>query len=359
MKRTIIGLVTGLVLAASLLPAQRGDLYGTRALLSLEEAFSAGGTLIFPNYAAAPVACGADYSGSYYFNTTTNDTWYCDGTNWVTFGVPIAAGSGTQDYVVRFNAAAELEDSDLMSEGPPAAGGSGSIIDLTVTLNVMNGNDTVDLIEVIPTNADHTGANNTLTGLNLWGIIGDDQASEYAIQAGVGWDAHLWGNTSVLMMGSDLDYISFLDQTFGVVFAYDLEHNPTANHQWMTINAESDVMTGNDYVQRGIFIDIDNANHTTEGGDNFLAAIAVDGITGDADAYETVLDLGGGFDTHITFTEVGATPPDNPPAGQVAMFVDDNADYSGGGGNDCILGMIDSTGNITIVATLVLNGACP
>jgi hypothetical protein len=41
------------------------------------------------------------------------------------------------------------------------------------------------------------------------------------------------------------------------------------------------------------------------------------------------------------------------------MFVDDNADYSGAGGNDCVLAMIDSAGTITVVATMVLNGACP
>jgi hypothetical protein len=61
----------------------------------------------------------------------------------------------------------------------------------------------------------------------------------------------------------------------------------------------------------------------------------------------------------MTFTDIGARPLNNSPAGNIGMFVDGNADYSGGGGNDCILGLIDSTGAIDIVTTIVLNGACP
>ncbi|GAF87292.1 unnamed protein product, partial [marine sediment metagenome] len=104
------------------------------------------------------------------------------------------------------------------------------------------------------------------------------------------------------------------------------------------------VMDGADTV-RGLFINITNVAHT--GNDNDLHAIAVDAITGDADAYETGIHLGSGVDTHITFTPAGDLPPgadDYPDTGDIGLFVDDNDDYSGGGGNDCALVLIDSTG---------------
>lgn len=56
----------------------------------------------------------------------------------------------------------------------------------------------------------------------------------------------------------------------------------------------------------------------------------------------------------------GSTAPTyTPAAGSVSFHVDDNVDYSGGGGNDCAFISRDHTGNVTTIAVLVLNGACP
>jgi hypothetical protein len=266
-----------------------------------------------------------------------------------------------------------LEDTELQAGGIPAAGASGNFFHLDPTLNAMDGSDVVRGFFVEFTNANHSGASNNLYAFHAFTITGDAQAIEYAFAAGDGWDA------GIALAGANTSEILFTDATAHVRYADLLSFSddikssnlftlmmydfPDANADFadtlmigMGNGQTIAAMDGSD-VYSLVEADITNADHT--GASNELYFFDANGITGDADAYESAVRLGGGFDTHITFVETGASPPDNPPTGQVAMFVDDNADYSGAGGNDCILGMIDSTGNITVVATLVLNGACP
>lgn len=61
----------------------------------------------------------------------------------------------------------------------------------------------------------------------------------------------------------------------------------------VTSNPTLNAMNGSDTV-RGWFLDLTNANHTGTG--NTLIGLDIDGITGDADATETALNVGAGWD---------------------------------------------------------------
>jgi hypothetical protein len=257
-----------------------------------------------------------------------------------------------------------------------AAGAGSNLLTISGTLGIMDdGTDLVRGLYVNLTNVNHT--NGFMYGLDVGGITPDANSGEFAIGIQTGWDvgvyftdgdshatAAIYGLGNFFHLRQATGVFSFGDGTrAGGLFSLDTNNFPDAVADYadsflvrVGAGATVAVMDNND-VYSMLTVDFTNANHTGTG--NVLQGLYVDSITGDADAYETVMRLGGGWDTHITFIETGASPPDNPPTGQIGMFVDDNADYSGGGGNDCILGLIDSTGAIDIVTTIVLNGACP
>ena len=343
--------------------APRGDLYGARALQALEQAFKTTGVLTFPNYAAAPVACNAANLGVYYYDTVLAEARICGaGPAWVAVGAGLTVG--TANTIPKWNAVPDdLVDSLITDDGtdlfvgddvgivfgatndadvywnnatgfstivdgtvfstfdnlqwrvgvtayntfwlndPPAASGSGYTWQFNGNFvnSQMDGGDTQGILEI--TNSGYTGASaatNNFYAINIEGLTPSANTTELAISIGVGWDVILWADTAVLTLGSDLDYISFLDATLGIPFAFDLEHDPTANHQWQWINATSDIMTGDDLVQRVLWIDLLNANHTNAGGlGNSVYGIDVDGITGDADASEYAIHFGTGWDKNL------------------------------------------------------------
>ena len=77
---------------------------------------------------------------------------------------------------------------DYAFEDTPAATVGGNLFAHTATLNAMNGSDTLNLVEIAPTNANHTGAGNALRAVNVAGITGDADAIETAYNTGSGWD---------------------------------------------------------------------------------------------------------------------------------------------------------------------------
>lgn len=87
--------------------------------------------------------------------------------------------------------------------GPvPTAGGSGSVIAWTGTLNAMDNSDNVYLMKLAPTNANHTGTNNTLIGLSIGSITGDTEASEYGINVASGWDFGIFNMSKLNQYGN-------------------------------------------------------------------------------------------------------------------------------------------------------------
>ena len=309
MKKLTVALLLGGLLALFALPVsgQRGDLYGARALLALEQAFKTTGVLTFPNYPAAPVVCNAANRGVYYYDTTTTDINICGAAGWVAVSAGFTVG--TANTIPKWNAVPDdLVDTFLVEAGIPAAGAGGSVLAQTTTLNAMDGADTIALVDLVITNADHTGANNFLTGLNIWGVIGDDQASEYGIQVGTGWDAQVWGNTTTLMMGSDLNVVSLLDDTFGVVVSWDLEQLAGEVNRWETIVANLAIMDGVGIdTATGLNIAMTNANHTDAGAGVFVYGLNISDLGGgaDPDATEHAINIGNGWDQDIYFDTSG------------------------------------------------------
>jgi hypothetical protein len=70
----------------------------------------------------------------------------------------------------------------------PAAGASEDIVDWSVTLPAMDGSDTISVLYIDTTNADHTGSGNNLNALAVDAITGDDQADENLFFLGDGFD---------------------------------------------------------------------------------------------------------------------------------------------------------------------------
>ncbi len=76
-----------------------------------------------------------------------------------------------------------------------AAGGGVNPFDWTGTLAAENGSDTVEIIDINLTNANHTGASNVVTGIDIANITGDADATETGFKVGTGWDYGLYSGS--------------------------------------------------------------------------------------------------------------------------------------------------------------------
>lgn len=99
-----------------------------------------------------------------------------------------------------------------------AAGGSANPYDYTGTLGAMNGSDDFTLFDVNITNANHTGASNTVQALDIAAITGDADATETAIKVGAGWDNGI-NNASPTTLGSTLGVTGLSTFTGGATVA--------------------------------------------------------------------------------------------------------------------------------------------
>jgi len=220
------------------------------------------------------------------------------------------------------------------------------------------------------TSADHTGG--TLVGIDIDGWVADAQAEDIALRLpdfyAADGDIHLFlaDNTANIIEAAGNVYLQvplasniFFQHTTGNVTIFDFDFIVPAgtSGEYLEIDVSSmQAMdnAGGDIV-RALYLDLTSADHT--GGT--LHGLSIDNDTEDADAFESAIWLSDEWDGHITMQSFDAAPADNPPAGAIALFIDDNADYSGGGGNDCALVARDAGGAVDTIATLVLNGACP
>ncbi len=73
-------------------------------------------------------------------------------------------------------------------ENTNAAGAGADLVTVSSTLGIMDGSDTIRGFFIDINNADHTGSNNTLVGLDIDGITGDANATEIGIEISGGWD---------------------------------------------------------------------------------------------------------------------------------------------------------------------------
>lgn len=94
-----------------------------------------------------------------------------------------------------------------------AAGASANPVDYTVTTGIMDGSDDLTLLDVNLTNANHTGASNTIQVLDVANITGDADATETAIKIGTGWDDGINSSSPITLASAALSLGS--QQTFG------------------------------------------------------------------------------------------------------------------------------------------------
>lgn len=219
-------------------------------------------------------------------------------------------------------------------EDTNAAGGSATIGLIQATLGIMDGTpDFVTGLSISLTNADHTGASNLLTGLNIAAITGDAETNETAVRIGAGWDdAMLIPDGMSLNFGTDSDF-TIRESSNQLIFADDggtvgFDFQANANQLLRIIDATGTTPTykfGGQHVNNGsvvdgldieftlaaqdgsqtltiLFVDVSQGNHTGVG--NILNAIEIDAITGDAQGMETALLVGDGYDVGIA--SVGA-----------------------------------------------------
>jgi hypothetical protein len=292
--------------------AQRGDLYGARALQSLEQAFKTTGVLTFPNYAAAPVACNAANLGVYYYDTALTEARVCGGAGPAWVGIGAGLTVGTAQTIPRWNAVPDdLEDTYLTENDVPAAGAGGDVLTQAYTLNIMDGADVTRGFFIDPTSADHVGGPNTNTfyAIEIDNIVNDDDTIEYAVAIDTGWDVDVYGLTDTLHLGSAVQMTAIVDDTGGEIFTVDSSHAAGGSNDWVEIVANVAIMDGvgvGGDVARGIFLDMSNANHTDAGTGNVVYGLDIDGIVGDPQATETAINIGDGWDYDINFADTSA-----------------------------------------------------
>lgn len=193
----------------------------------------------------------------------------------------IAFGLSRDANLYRSAANTLKTDNLLAIAGVNAAGAGANALSFTGTLGIFDGSDTFSAINMAYTNANHTGASNNFYGVNIGNITGDTEANERALNIGTGWD---YGMVS----GSSL-YVSKV--------------NPAGTGSTgLTFGGTLGIMNGSDTVH-GVNVAYVNSNHT--GASNSFVAYNVAAITGDAEATETGLSVGTGWDYGLTAALAG------------------------------------------------------
>jgi len=162
-----------------------------------------------------------------------------------------------------------------------AASGSANPWDYTGTLGVMNGSDDFTLFDINITNANHTGSN-TIQAIDIAGITGDTEATEVAMKVASGWDYGLY-TVSPVYIGN----------------ALEINHTNTAGASANPVDFTTTigVMDNSDDFTL-IDVNLTNANHTGTG--NVVKVLDIANITGDAEATETAISIGTGWDVGIS-----------------------------------------------------------
>ena len=302
--------------------------------------------------AVASIANQMGATGAFSVNDGTNDLLVSNGnTDLLTITPDGTAANGTYTF-----------------EDIPAAGAGDDLIVFSATVLAMDNSDTISFLNLDITNADHGGSSNFLYALDIAAITGDAEASEYAIYMGDGWDneiyfagavAQIVGAAVVNMQtpAAKVQLYSGDDAYYVQIGSNDGNVPGTVATGVLSVTGTQGAMSNNHDVQY-IRLDINGSpNHAAT---SYLTGLYIDALPAiDTDAFESAIRIGEKWDSAITIEHMAAAPVDNPPSGWVSFFVDDNVDYSGGGGNDCALVARNSQGDVVLIATLELNAACP
>ena len=245
--------------------------------------------------------------------------------------------------------------------GAPAA--NTDIYEWVQTLPITAAGQTTNILNLELTNANHTGG--TVNAINVAAITGDAQATENALNIAAGFDNAInatiaTGDTWVV--GSDGVVASTgyapiystvdgntislrtdfgTDSLFGVsvssIDTFAFTSTPNAAVDFMQLNATISILTGAE-VTNVLNLVSTNANHT--GGT--LNGINVAAITGDAQATETAINIGSGWDYGLSILADGSATTNAITLGasqtaDVQLYFDGSAfviDANGTTGND-------------------------
>jgi hypothetical protein len=241
-------------------------------------------------------------------------------------------------------------------------------IDLTA-LGAMNGSDTWSFIDITAfTDSNHTGATNVLNGINIGAITSPDaNANHVAVNIGSGWDSDIkFADTSGSVVFATGGTLSFAGGSNGGSFL--LTDGGSGEHvslrgaidvaasRGFVIRFAPTAANGDDVYSALAWWPFTDTNHTGTG--NIVTMVEAGVITTpDTNAIHAAVYQGAGWDAFglldVTGTSWAAT--DNPPAGTVALFVQEGVLSSA----DCELVARLANGTEIVVASLVTNNVCP
>ena len=253
---------------------------------------------------------------------------------------------GGSDVLVLQGPSTTNNTPSVVITGALGAAISDHVTRMFMTPAAMNGSDNQSFIDLVGfTDANHTGAGNTVSGLRIGAVTSPDaDANHAAVNISTGWEFDVFAN------GGDMDMLASTGFDFFIGSigseALVMEIDPTnavgGSADLVTVSSTIAAMDGSDTV-RGLFIDLANAVHT---GTNVLAGLEIDSISpASAGTSETAVIVGTGWDLHFD-------SPTNMKFGINDTLVFDIEDPNAAGGSAdiatfaAVLGIMD--GNDTV-----------
>lgn len=253
--------------------------------------------------------------------------------------ISIGVDASTSELLLTLNAL-EWKVSTIrqfLVAGTPSAGTSGSVFSIPTALTAMDGSDTVSLLALNPTNANHTGVTNELRALSVPAITGDVDATEIGVSIGSGWDQGFLGPAGTAALPTfgwtadpDSGFLNPSADTIGLSLAgvqnWAFATPPAAGTggSLAALTATLTAQDGTDTVN-GLAVNITNANHT--GSTNVVAGVSIGSITADAQSQEAAIVVkgsvsAGSWDYTLMSDPAGSNLVFAFPFGYGAQFVD-------------------------------------
>jgi hypothetical protein len=172
------------------------------------------------------------------------------------------------------------------------AGASANPWDYTATAGIMDGSDSLSVLDINLTNANHTGtaATNTVRAVDIAGMTADANAYENAIYFGAGWDSDLDAQTSLELAVDDVVVVTLTDPAGA---------DSGNTNEMLEVAGTTPIDTSGTNIHN--FVTIDAAIGDSSAGTNSVRGVQVDNITGDAQVTETGVHVGTGWDYGADF----------------------------------------------------------
>jgi hypothetical protein len=199
------------------------------------------------------------------------------------------------------------------------------------------GTNVHDFLTIDAAIGNSSAGTNSVVGLQIDGITGDAQVTETGVHVGSGWD-----------YGADFDSPVNLDGavTSSSTIAQTLTNSAGASANPYDYTATLGIMNGSDTFE-ALDINITNADHTGTAATNTVRALDIAGMTADANAYESAIYLGAGWDNDVN----GATSLELASDDVVVVTVKDPAGADSAATNEMVeiagTTPVDTTGTNT------------